>query len=207
MDTDNAYVRILIISYFLLIFSVVKEQYYPYFDLTNIDIQNYMLNIVFRYIHYLSFLFSVFFIPIFGNKFVNFDTYFYLLFLLHIVIGWVIFDGCYLSFSELLCYQIDLENIETTFNPTFHNLFDNYSSPILVSCGVLCIINVCFLLFYNKTIPRFLKIIYLFITGSLFINAIMTSRLKTTYYSIEKNKYLKYLQVINENFKTLLFYT
>jgi len=121
----------------------------------------------------------------------NFDRYVYLILVFSIVLGWYIFDACWLSFSELLFYNIDLEKIKTTFHPTFHSIYGNYDSYIVGISGILYIINVSVLLYYLKSVKLIYKVIYYIVFLFLFFDAMIKGRVKTLYYSI-KNKNLAF---------------
>jgi hypothetical protein len=146
---------------------------------------------------------SSFYLIFFNGTGTNFDKYVYLILVLGIVLGWYIFDCCWLSYSELLFYDICLKNVKTTFHPTFRYIFGSYDGYMMLMSGLLYVINVIILLYYLTSVKIIYKIVYFIIFLYFFIDGIVKGRIKTRYYSTEnkqalllKNIYDKYISFV-----------
>ena len=183
----NGYKKILIAAFILLILSIINEKYISPIN-NNLDINQFIHIYVLRYFHLVIFLFSSFYLFFFMGYGKNIDIYIYLIFALFTVIGWVMFDLCWLSYLELLFYNINLEKVKTTFHPTFHSAFNDYDRMIMPLSGILYFFTVTILLYHLKTIKVSYKLLYYALFVILFIYAII-GKLGTQYYS-SKNKFL-----------------
>ena len=190
----NGYYKIVLGSLLLLIISIINETTNKYIDV-NPSIVEYIHIYIIRYIHYIVYLMSSFYLFFFMGTGTNFDKYVYLILIFSIVLGWYIFDSCWLSFSELLFYNIDMEKIKTTFHPTFISIYGKYDSYFVALSGILYLINVTVVLYYLKSVKLIYKAIYYIIFLFLFFDAMIKGRIKTLYYSI-KNKNLLFLKKI-----------
>ena len=131
----------------------------------------------------------------YGN---NLDIYIYLIIALFSVIGWTIFDSCWLSYVELLFYNINLEKVKTTFHPTFYSVFNDYDRMVMTLSGILYFFTVTILLYHLKTIKVVYKVLYYVLFVLLFIYA-MRGRIGTIYYS-SKNKSLLFIKNLYQKF-------
>lgn len=183
----NGYKKILIAAFILLILSIINEKYISPIN-NNLDINQFIHIYVLRYFHLVIFLFSSFYLFFFMGYGKNIDIYIYLIVALFTVIGWAMFDLCWLSYLELLFYNINLEKVKTTFHPTFYSAFNDYDRMIMPLSGILYFFTVTILLYHLKTIKVSYKLLYYALFVILFIYAII-GKLGTQYYS-SKNKFL-----------------
>ena len=189
----NGYLRVCIVAFILLILSYLMEK-------NNTDFLNkcpngreYLFIYTFRYFHFLVYLFSSFYLLFFWGIGKEFDRYVFLILALGIVIGWYIFQGCFLSFTELLFYNVNTDAIKTTFHPTMFSVFHNYSDVVSYIFGVLNLITVHIVLYFSKTISLNIKAIYYILFLALYIDAMLKGRMNTLYYDSNYNKPLAYL--------------
>lgn len=185
----NNYKKILLVALFLLCFSIINEINYPYID-SKPSFIDYIHIYIFRYIHYIIYLMSSFYLIFFNGIGTNFDIYIYLILVFGIVFGWYIFDCCWLSYSELLFYDIDLEHRETTFHPTFHSIFSNYDGYFMLLSGLLYIITVSILLYYLPSVKFIYKFLYYIIFLYFFIDGSVKGRFRKMFYSTNNNQLL-----------------
>jgi len=200
----NGYNKILLVSVFIIIFSIISETYYPCVDNSNSSTSEYMHICFIRYVHYLVYLLSSFYLIFFSGIGKEFDAYVYLTLVFGIVFGWYIFDCCWLSYSELLFYNIDLEKTKTIFHPTFISIFGNYTSSFMTISGIFYIITVSILLFNLKSIHYIYKLLYLIVFLFLFFDSLIKSRLGTVFYSAKKNKQLHILKTIYNKYASFM---
>jgi len=106
-----------------------------------------------------------------------------------------------MSYLELLFYNVSLENIPTTFHPTFNTLFYNFTPNIMLLSGLLYILNVNILLYFSKSLNLFSKLIYYGIFFGLFFYVYYSSKLQIQYYS-SNNKLLLAIKNIYNKFIT-----
>jgi hypothetical protein len=181
------YSKIILVALILLILSFLTETNNTQELDSTPSFNKYLYIYSVRYYHYLIYLISSFYLIFFYGTGREFDRYLYLFVIFSIVIGLYIFDACWLSFSELLLYDIDTEHIKTTFHPTFNSIFHKYSDLVMIISGVLYLITVPIILYYSRTIPLIIKVIYYAVFMGLFIDSSVKGRVGTLYY---KNKQL-----------------
>lgn len=191
----NEFIKIYILAIILLLISIINETYNPYIE-NCISLNKYIYVYTNRYIHYSLIIFSCFYLLFFEIG-TNLD-YIYLLFMLHIVITWYVFDSCWLCYIELLCYDdIDLENTKITIQPIFDLLFYKYTKFILPFLGLIYIINICYVLYYLN-IPTEYKIIFFITYMFFFIYPNLPSETGAKYYSTN-NKCLAFIKSVFTN--------
>lgn len=193
----NGYNKILVAAFILLILSFYNELSKPFIN-RNLNIKKYIFIYLIRYIHLVIFLFSIFYLFFFMGYGKNIDIYIYLIIALFSVFGWTIFDSCWLSYLELMFYNINLEKVKTTFHPTFYSIFNNYHKILMNISGILYFFTVSILLYHLKTIKVFYKILYYFLFVSLFLYSIREKN-KTIYYT-SKNKSLLFIKNLYQKF-------
>jgi hypothetical protein len=189
----NGYTKILLTSIILIIISIIKETHSPFIKNNNLTIFEYVHIYLIRYIHYVIYLMSCFYLLFFNGIGKNFDAYIYLTLIFIIVLGWYLFESCCLSYFELLFYNINLEKTDIAYHPIFVSLFNNYDSLILDISSYLYIINVIIILYYLKSVKIIYKIIYFILLLFLFIESLFIS--KVVFYS-SNNKYLLFFKNI-----------
>ena len=198
----GAYTKIVIVAIILLILSFLTEANNTQELDSTPSLNKYIYIYSLRYYHYLIYLFSSFYLLFFYGRGKEFDRYLYLFVIFSIVIGWYVFDACWLSFSELLFYDVDTEHIKTTFHPTFNSVFHKYSDMAMLISGLLYLITVPIVLYYSKTIPLFIKAIYYAVFMGLFIDSSVKGRVETLYYD-SKNKQLAYCKNLYNQYNSV----
>jgi len=201
----NGYIKILIVSFVLLVISIIRETVQPFMN-SNPSILEYIHLYAVRYFHYIIYLISSFYLIFFNGVGTSFDIYVYLVVVLGIVVGWYVFDSCWLSYSELLFYNLNLEKVKTTVHPTFHSIFGNFDGYFMLLSGILYVVNVSVLLYYLKSVKFIYKAAYYIVFMFFFIDGIVKGRVRTMYYSTKnkqllllKNIHDKYVKVFNIN--------
>jgi hypothetical protein len=134
-------------------------------------------------------MFYLFFFNDIGS---TFDVYLYLITVFIIILGWYIFESCWVSYYELLAYKIDTEKIKTNFHPTFHTIFGEYVANVMYITGILYVFTVSYVLYKTNAIPLNYKIMYYIVFWTLFLRATIFFKGKT--YSAEKNNSLKVIK-------------
>jgi hypothetical protein len=189
----NGYSKILLVSIILIIISIIKETNYPFINNNNLTISEYLHIYLIRYIHYVIYIMSCFYLLFFNGIGTNVDAYFYLTLIFITVLGWYLFESCCLSYFELLFYNIDLEKTDISYHPIFISLFNNYDSLILEISSYLYVANVIIILYYLKSVKIIYKIIYFILFLFLFIESLFISNV--IFYS-PTNKYLLFFKNI-----------
>jgi len=193
----NGYLKIIIVAIILLVISIFNENKYPFVDSLPTE-RDYFFIYLIRFIHYIVYLMSSFYLFFFNGLGTRVDMFVYLTLIFAIVLGWFIFDSCWLSFFELLFYTIDLETTKTIFHPTFISIYANYTGLFMAISGILYLLTVSIVLYYLKNVPISLKIMYYIIFLFLFFKSSYESRIITKYYS-KKNNQLAILEDIYDN--------
>lgn len=179
----NGYISIFIMSFILIVISIINESDHKYIFNSSPSVCEYFFIYIIRFFHYFVYIWSSFYLLFFGiGK--QYDMYLYLILIFCIELGWYIFDSCWMSYFELLHYNINLENIKTTFHPTFYSIYSDNTSTMMSISGILYILTVSILLYYLK-IPLLYKGIYYVVFWGLLIDSIMKSKVKDQYYSSE----------------------
>ena len=193
----NGYNKILFVAFILLIISYINEKSRPPIN-NNLNIKEYIYIYLLRYFHLVIYLLSTFYLFFFMGYGRNLDIYIYLIIALFSVIGWTIFDSCWLSYIELMFYNINLEKVKTTFHPTFYSVFNEYYRLVMNISGILYFFTVTILLYHLKPIKVVYKLLYYVLFVSLFVYSIREKN-RTIYYS-SKNKSLLFIKNLYQKF-------
>jgi hypothetical protein len=190
----NVYLKIIIVSFLLLMFSIFNEQIIDMHHIknTNPSVCEYFCIYGYRLFHYFVYLYSAFYLFFFNDIGSTFDVYLYLITVFIIILGWYIFESCWVSYYELLAYKIDTEKIKTNFHPTFHTIFGEYVANVMYINGILYVFTVSYVLYKTNAIPLNYKIMYYIVFWTLFLRATIFFKGKT--YSAEKNNSLKVIK-------------
>jgi hypothetical protein len=196
----NNYYKIFIYSFILLIVSIINEKLYP-LTINSSYNKKFIYILIIRLFHYFVYLYSTFYLFFFNGIGNQFDINLFLFIALIINSGWFFFSSCNMSYLELLFYNVSLENIPTTFHPTFNTLFYNFTPNIMFLSGLLYILNVNILLYFTKSMNLISKLIYYGIFVGLLFHVYYSSKLQIQHYS-SKNKLLLAIKNIYNKFIT-----
>jgi hypothetical protein len=188
----NGYKKIVIMAILMLITSITVESTNPFMK-TSPSAFEYIHVHFCRFTHYFIYLITSFYLLFFNGIGTKFDMFVYLSIVLGVVMGWYIFDCCWLSYTELLFYNINLEKVKTTVHPCFYSIFNEYDKYLMILSGILYVITVSVILYYLKSVKLIYKILYFIIFMFFFIDGSLKGRVKTLYYST-KNKQLLFLK-------------
>jgi hypothetical protein len=194
----NNYYKIFIYSLILLIISIINEKLYP-LTINSSYNKKFIYILIIRWFHYFVYLYSTFYLFFFNGIGNQFDINLFLFISLIINSGWFFFSACNMSYLELLFYNVSLENIPTTFHPTFNTLFYNFTPNILFLSGLLYILNVNILLYFSKSMNLISKFIYYGIFVGLLFHVYYFTKLQIQYYS-SNNKLLLAIKNIYNKF-------
>jgi hypothetical protein len=184
-----SYLALFLIGFMLLSSSIMQENENPIFGLPNGTL--YMW--IFRYIHFVVFLFTSFYLLFFMGTGTETDKYLLLITILGVVSCWYIFGCCWLSYMELLFYNIELEKVKTTVNTTFMFSFDSWDRIVLNISGILYLLNVCVVLYSSTSLSLLFKIAYFAVFIGFFLQEIYTSNNKICYYNKNDNAQMEWL--------------
>ena len=184
----NNYFKIFTLSFILLVISIINEKIYP-LSIKSINSNNFIYIFSIRFFHYFIYLYSSFYLLFFNGVGSQFDINLFLIIALTINLGWFFFSACNISYLELLFYNVNLENIPTTFQPTFNTLFYNYNPLVMRFSGLFYIFNIIILLYFSKSLNLLSKIVYYLVFFSLLFYVYYTTKIQSQYYS-SKNKLL-----------------
>ena len=190
----NSYLKIFIAAIILLVISILNEKCNIEYLKKSPIYDHYIYIFLTRFIHYFAFIYMGLYVLFFNGLGNNFDVYLFLFFSLFVVAGWYITDSCWLSYSELLFYNVKLEEVETTFHPCFYCLFNEHCGLFMSLVGILFILNVIIVLFYSKNIQTKYRIAYLGLFLWLFIVSIIKGRINKKYYDASKSSVLSYIK-------------
>jgi hypothetical protein len=196
----NNYIKVLSISLLLLIITIINEKQVQIYLNSTPKIENYIYIYTLRYIHISILVYSSLYLFLFNGIGTELDIHIYLIMILAITIPWYIFNACWLSYTEMLFYNVSLKNVDTTFHSSFYPLTNKYSSAVMMILNVLAFLTTTILLYSSKKIKRVYKIIYYTIFLYLSIDTVLKSRLNTVYYDSTKNKQLTIFDKIYANF-------
>ena len=187
----NNYIKVLAISLLLLIISIINEKQVQNYLNSRPPIKNYIYIYFLRYIHINVLVYSSLYLFLFNGIGKEFDIRIYLITMMTITIPWYIFNSCWLSYFEMLFYNVNLKNVNTTFHSSFYPLANKYSSSVMMLLCVCSFFTTTILLYCSKKIKRIYKIIYYAIFIYLSLNSLLKSRVGSVYYDSTKNQYLK----------------
>ena len=140
----KSYLNLISLTLIITIFSYFIELIYPCInDLSNTNIIGLF---IFRYTHFLSFIYFISFLYLFNYKSV--DAVIYLILAVIMSSSWKILDCCILSYYELKMYNVNYHDYLTNFHPCLFVFFRDYQELSLSFMGVICSIclGVSFLL-------------------------------------------------------------
>ena len=192
----NNYIKVLAISLLLLIISIINEKQVQNYLNSRPKIKNYIYIYLLRYIHINILVYVSLYLFIFNGIGTEFDIRIYLTFALVTTIAWYIFDSCWLSYFEMLFYNVNLKKVTTLFHSTVYPIANKYSSSIMMLVCVLTFLTNTILLYYSKKIKVIYKIIYYLLFLYLSIDSVLKSRVSTLCYDSTKNKSLAMLDKI-----------
>ena len=184
------------LRFILLIISIINEKTRPPIN-NNLNITQYIYIYLLRYFHLVIYLFSTLYLFFFMGFGKNIDIYIYLIIALYSVIGWSIFNSCWLSYLELLFFNINVDKIKTSFHPTFYSVFNEYYKLVFKISGIFYFFTVSILLYHLKTINIVYKLLYYIVFVSLFFYSI-TNNKETQFYS--NNKFLLFIKKFYQNY-------
>ena len=190
-----SYLALFLIALILLSSSIMQEKEKPIFGLSNGTI--YMW--IFRYIHFVIFLFTSFYLLFFMGTGTETDKYLLLITILGVVSCWYIFGCCWLSYVELLFYNIELDKVKTTVNTTFMFSFGSWDRIVLNLSGLLYLLNVCVVLYSSTSLSLLFKIAYFIVFIGFFLQEIYTTTYKECYYDKNHNKPMELLHNIHQS--------
>ena len=187
----NNYIKVLAISLLLLIISIINEKQVQQYLNSRPPIENYIYIYFFRYIHITILVYSSIYLYLFNGIGTEFDIRIYLITMMIITIPWYIFNACWLSYLEMLFYNVNLKNVDTTFHSSFYPLTNKYSPAVMLFLCACSFFTTTILLYCSKKIKRIYKIIYYAIFTYLSLTSVLKSRVGSVYYDSTKNQYLK----------------
>jgi hypothetical protein len=188
----NGYLRVCAVAFILLILSYVTEKHNTDFLNAYPNDREYVAIYTLRYFHFFIYVFSAFYLLFFWGIGKEFDRMFYLILIMCIVIGWYVFDSCWMSFFELLFYNVNTDAIKTTYHPAMFSVFHTYDGVINYIFGLFNFITVPIVLYFSKTIPLIFKALYYAVFLGLYFDGIMKGRIHTLYYDSVNNNVLAY---------------
>ena len=176
----NPYLNLLKLTLVITIFSYLVELFFPIIN--NLSDTNAIGLFIFRYTHFISFIYFVSFLFLFNYK--GSDALIYLIIAVVVLSSWKVFNCCILSYYELKMYNVKHNNYLTTFHPCLFVLFRGYQEIVLYLMGVITAFTVYLILFKNKIIP----IQYKLFLGIAFTYLIIDNLIQTRFL----NKNLNY---------------
>ena len=155
--------------------------------------QDYMYIYTIRYYHYFIFLFSSYFLVFFRGIGTEFDRCIYFLVVMFIVVGWYTFDGCCISYLELLFYTTEVDQVPNTFHSLFYNVFNNSTRIFFYISGVAMVATLPVLLYYSTSLSNPIKLAFYGIFLALFTITNLKAMTTAQYYTSE-NRYYKMIK-------------
>ena len=202
----NNYTKIFLVALLLLGISYINEINDPNYIYSKKSLFDYIHIYTIRYLHYIIFLFSSLYLFFFNGIGTNYDIYIFLVLSMSIVLGWKIFDSsCWISYLELLFYNIYLENRKTSLQPAFIFVFGKYNDYVMILSGLLFLFNVIVLLYYVKPIHILYKILYYILFLYLLLDGMIMSRWFQYLYS-SKNKNILFLKNLHHTYISYMKY-
>ena len=168
----NSYIKIIIITFILTIFSFLIELNYK--CINNLEKSKIFNLFILRYIHYILLIFFSTFLLFFNYK--SIDGIIYLIIAIIMSLTWYFFECCIISYNELKMYNVDFKNYDTTFHPCMYVLFRKYQHIPLIISGIIMALTYYYILYYNENIIYINKIIFFILFSYLFIDSFIKSR-------------------------------
>jgi len=207
------YIKLILLAFTLTLVAIIRETLYPFMVETSYPYvssqptpRDHIYIYTIRFIHLCIFIYTSYYLFFgIGN---DFDMYLYMLVSIIVVILWYIYECCPVTYIELLFYNIDLENVHTNFNAAFCPLFNDYTSKVMMSSGILFLITNA-IVTYKCKLPILAKILFYISLVILFFDSIYKGIINTQYYSTKNKqllviynfykKYLKYVMKTPKN--------
>lgn len=166
------YLNLIKFTLIITFFSYFIELIYPFInDLLNTNIIGFF---IFRYMHFLLFIYFISFLYLFNYKSV--DAIIYLILAVIVLSSWKILGCCLLSYYELKMYNVNHHDYLTNFHPCLFVFFRDYQELLLSFMGIIMAFTFNFILFKNKIIPLQYKLFFGIILNYLFIDNIIQTR-------------------------------
>ena len=169
----NSYILLFMLTLIITITSFLFEFNKPFIK-QNPKNPNYTMIFILRYIHLILFIYFAFYLLFF--KYYGIDVYIYLSLVLLMFLSWYYIGCCILTYYELKMYGINFTKHYTTFHPTMYSLFRNKCDNVMTFLGICITLSVLYILFLNKYINTYIKLIYLILYIVLLYDSINKSR-------------------------------
>jgi hypothetical protein len=200
--------EILTLAFIFTIISVYRE----HTDVLTVDhlpsTPKYVATLFMRFIHYIIVCFSVGFLLFFrtgtafgsgGKTRTEFWMRAELILILMITFGWWLLECCWISYVEIMLYDVDVHTYKSTTNPTFIELFSPYESQVSNFFGIMYLVNVA-ILTYKISAPIAAKLLYLLAFATFFtIGGILPALVETPNYP-KDNFIMSRIQAIYDKF-------
>jgi len=124
---------------------------------------------------------------------------FELVLLFIIVFGWWIFSCCYISYIELMLYDVKVHLYKD--NPCWVCLFHPYNTILKTICGILYLVNIYIIMLEKKILPYWGKIVYIVTFLFFFIKQAFHRKLSLRSGYPKDNPILNMIQCIYDNNK------
>ena len=156
-EHNSSYIIILVLSIICTIISFIIEYNYPIVDGSHIE---NLPNVTFlRIIHYYITIYFVFYILLFPLSGIN--GIIYLLANLIYNLEWIFLRCCILSYYELHQYaDIKFSEMNVHFHPHFSLIFREYTNITARTMGIIMLISIGLVLFFNKLISQEWKLLF-----------------------------------------------
>jgi hypothetical protein len=156
---NNKYIQLLLFTIIITLISIYNE-YNNKFIHDIKEIKNLFKYFILRLLHIFIIIYNISFLFLF-NYTDNVNVIIYLIFILVEFCHWSLFDACLLSYHELKCYNIDYKNYKTDYHPSYISIFNNNDKIAKNISGLIIIVNILIILYYNKNINISTKKLYL----------------------------------------------
>ena len=168
----NSYLKLLNVTLLVTILSYIVEIFYP--CVNDLKKSNVLGLFIFRYIHFLFFIYFISFLVMFNYK--SEDAMVYLILSIVLSSTWKIFDCCVISYYELKMYYANHHQYPTNFHPCLFIFFRKYQEIALTIMGLMMAFTFYFTIFYNNIIPMLYKLLLTGVFSYLFIDNIVQTR-------------------------------
>lgn len=155
------YLILFLLSIIATIMSIVVEGIYPIIGQHGSN--DLARTMIYRILHFYIFFYCSLYLWLFRPY--GLDSYIYLIFNLFLNIQWCVLGCCILSYYELLNYDQNYRAFSTKFHPYLFTILRKWSDPVMDIVGVLILINIMVILYYNSKIPIVTKGLYIAIFG------------------------------------------
>jgi hypothetical protein len=135
------------------------------------EIKDYIFIYFLRFWHIFVFLYFSFYFLFFYGIGKEIDRYIYFISIFITIFGWNIFNGCWITQLELICYDVDFVTVKNTYNPSFYCLFGSQSDTVAWLSGWMYIITFLILLYFTDSISILMRTFILIVVFILYTNA------------------------------------